>query len=65
MHRKSGVVLILLVLLLAGCIPGSNNNNTTKTTVRSYTVDCGNAITIGPGSCGLTVIGVTGIGGGQ
>lgn len=62
---KTLTILIIILALLAGCTDGDNSSNTTRTNTRSYYVDCGNAQTIGSGSCGLTVTSVTGIGGGQ
>lgn len=51
------VIMVLAALALVGCAPpGDNSRN------RVYSVDCGNAQTIGSGSCGLTV---TGVGWGQ
>lgn len=62
--KRIVIPLVLLAMLLAGCTPGdgSNNRTTTNSNNRTYYVDCGNAQTIGSGSCGLTV---TGIGWGQ
>lgn len=61
------LVLISVAMMLSGCVgDGSANTSqtTTKTTVRSYVVDCGEATTIGNGSCGLTVTSVSILGGG-
>ena len=55
--------LALVAALLVGCIDGNNTGNH-RSTVRSYSVDCGNAQEIGSGSCGLTVTSVSILGGG-
>ena len=61
------IILLIVALLLAGCngISGDGSNNNNRQTTRYYHVDCGNAETVGSGSCGLTVTGVNILGGGQ
>jgi len=66
MNKHLVVILIWAVALLAGCgaIGDNNSHSSNKSTVRSYSVDCGNAASIGNGSCGLTVTSVSILGGG-
>lgn len=45
-------LIVVLLLLLVGCTSGEINRS------RSYYVDCGAAVTVGSGSCGLTVTSV-------
>ena len=64
--NKIPFVIVIVILLggLAGCIGDNNTSSSNRSTVRSYAVDCGEAQTIGNGSCGLTVTSISILGGG-